>query len=450
MTAYPIISPNTGAAIGTWYDVGDAEIAAALKTVPRAMAQLASLEARRDALKAFIDAIRVRTNALVEATHTEVGKRPAEAADEVEYAVSFLETSLDLLNDYRFTNDLGDGRTVREVPRGAGLLIAPFNDPIAGLTRKIGPCLAAGAAALVKPSEHAMKTALVLADAARDAGLGEVVQTLAIGDHTLTHRLIDHPSVGTVSFTGSTAVGRALATRAAGSFTSFVGELGGTNPFIILNDADLDIAVADALSRKIKAAGQACSAQNVVFVEEGVAEAVDARIIDAFSAIQAGPATDEVQLGPVRTKASVERLAELESDLVRHGGRKLTGGIVPAQQGPFVVQPTAYRVSQGHGLEEHEAFGPLLAVEHFSDRAALQARLAANHQPLVLYVYGTDLAAVRDLIAPLCYGSVGINTTKIQSPRAPTGGFADAGIGREGGSWGLAPFLTTINTVEYP
>lgn len=446
-TEYASISPNSGHAFAQWSEPEDREIAQALSKLAKGTAALTSdVALRKDVLSRCISALETAQEELVELAIQEVGKTLPEAEGEVPYAESFFETSMQLLQDYPFLTQASDGREIKSVPRGVGLLITPYNDPIAGLTRKIGPCLAAGAGAIVKPSELGVQTALILAQSFKNAGLGDYISFLPLTQSDRIEALMAQPEIGTVSFTGSTEVGLKVATCAAANAKSYVGELGGTNPFVIFEDADLEKAVDDLVTRKIKAAGQACSAQNIVYAEASVAKEVGDRVAAALVAVSYGAASETVTMGPVRTMQSVNRLSKVGERLLASGAKQLCGGIEPVKKGQATIAaPTAYAISDPKLLETQELFGPLLGITPFADRNALRSRLSHNRQPLVLYVYCQDTQAARDFADGLRFGSVGINTTGIQSPDAPTGGFGLAGIGREGGTWGLAEFLTTIN-----
>lgn len=441
------ISPNTGSVISAVPDASEPEIAQALMRLAKGTAALSQdMALRRDVLERCLHALKAACEELIALTIDEVGKTHAEATGEVPYAASFFETSQRLLETFPFQQATKDGRQVRSVPRGTGLLIAPYNDPIAGLTRKIGPCLAAGASALVKPSELGVLCALELGRHFSAAGLDDYVAVLPLTQPERIQKLIAERSIGTVSFTGSTGVGLKVAACAAAYAKAHIGEWGGTNPFVVFADADLDKAISDLVTRKIKAAGQACSAQNIVYAEAPIAAELSERVAASLGAVRFGPATDDVTMGPVRTKQSVARLAHAGDRLMENGATLLCGGINPSKEdAPCLAPPTAYLAKEPGLLETEELFGPMMGIAPFEDRNQLKARLASNCQPLVLYLYGADTDALEDFASGLNYGSIGLNTTGIQSPGAPTGGFGMAGLGREGGSWGLAEFLTTIN-----
>jgi succinate-semialdehyde dehydrogenase/glutarate-semialdehyde dehydrogenase len=448
MSEHQSISPNTGRPFAVWGEMDEAELSARLDRLDRATEALQDdLVLRRDVLSRCLAALHAANEELQALTVTEVGKTPGEAAAELPYAASFLEAARGLVDDYAFTTATGDGRWVREVPRGLGLLIAPYNDPVAGLTRKLAPCLAAGAGAILKPSGLGVQCALALARALSAEGLDDVVLVLPTARHDLIGRLIAEDRIGTVSFTGSTHVGLRLAVQAAEHAKGFVGELGGTNPFVVLADADVDKAVADLVSRKLRAAGQACSAQNIVHVERRLFDEVVTRVAEAFAAVAHGPSDmSGVTMGPVRTAGAVDTLARAAGRLEAENGQLVAGGITQGSAGSaFLAAPTLFRVREAGLLAQEEIFGPLLGIAPFDNLEVLRKTLSRNRQPLALYVYGRDDARIEHLVSGLRYGSIGVNTTAIQGAHVPTGGFLHAGIGREGGRWGLSEFLTTIN-----
>lgn len=448
MSELQSISPNTGRPFAVWQELDEAQMAARLDRLAKASEAMAGdLGLRRDVLARCLAALDTANEELRSLTVTEVGKTPQEAAAELPYAASFLKATRELVDDYPFTYSTDEGHSIREVPRGLGLLIAPYNDPVAGLTRKLGPCLAAGAGAILKPSGLGIQCALALARALSAQGLDDFVFVIPTERHELIGQLIAEDCVGTVSFTGSTRVGLGLAVKAAEHAKSFVGELGGTNPFVILEDADIEKAVADLVSRKLRAAGQACSAQNIVHVDRALFDEVVARVAEAFAAVAYGPSdTNGVTMGPVRTAGAVAGLARAAERLEKENGQLVAGGISEGSEGSaFLAPPTLYRVREPGLLAQEEIFGPLLGIAPFDDLETLRTTLSQNRQPLALYIYDGNGERIEHLVSGLRYGSIGVNTTAIQGAHVPTGGFRHAGIGREGGRWGLSEFLTTIN-----
>ncbi|MEI6096992.1 MAG: aldehyde dehydrogenase family protein, partial [Alphaproteobacteria bacterium] len=278
-----ILSPNTGAVIGYLTPDSSAQIGATLDGLEGAMADLAMADERRTILSRAIEALDRARQPLGAIIVAEVGKTPAEAADEVDYAISFLRHALT-----QISNGLpGEGeRRLRVVPAGPVLAITPYNDPLAGIVRKIAPAIAAGCPIIVKPSGLGHLTARALFDAL--AGVAPV-GAIAMVNHTdrdVLGRLIADPRFRVLSFTGSTPTGLAIAAQAG--LKRLVLELGGNNPFLVLEGADLDRAAADAVARKTRAAGQACSAQNRIYVVAPLYKAFRDAFFDRLSTVTFG------------------------------------------------------------------------------------------------------------------------------------------------------------------
>jgi succinate-semialdehyde dehydrogenase/glutarate-semialdehyde dehydrogenase len=319
---------------------------------------------------------------------------------------------------------------LRVVPAGPVLAITPYNDPLAGIVRKIAPALAAGCPIVVKPSSLGHLTARTLFDALAAADQAEVVTMVNTTDHKVLDKLVADSRFRVLSFTGSTPTGLAIAARAG--LKRLALELGGNNPFLVLEGADLDQAADDAVARKTRAAGQACSAQNRIYVVAPLFKAFRKRFLDRLSEVTFGASVGGVAMGPVRSQRDLDRLQALAA-----GGQALG---VCAAPSPFAFGPVV--LDDDVALRQTEAFGPVVSLCEVPDRAAALALAASEEQALVCYLYGEVNPA--DL-APLRFGSLGINSTRIQGAEVPTGGFGTAGIGREGGDWGLREFQTTIN-----
>ena len=442
------ISPNTGAAFDQWDETRLSEFQIALDKVSNAsFLDLYEVSSRRTALLAISDIIEKKRNEFETIIVNEVGKTKAEAVAEVDYSKSFLTYMADLVISESFLQKIDNNRKVRLVPRGLGLLITPFNDPLAGITRKLANCLGSGSGAIVKPPELGIKTASKLEQVIKEEHLDHLVSFFRTKDKDLIKSLIKTDEIGTISFTGSTEVGRVLSTFAGANLKAFVGELGGINPFVIFSDANIEKAVEDLVNRKTKAAGQACSAQNILFVESGVAEQVIGKITEAFSNIEALP-TNRVEnalMGPVRSKDALNNLLRFETKLINSKASMVAGTKNKNKTSGYMYNPSAYLVDDPLLFMEYEIFAPLLGIFIFEDRSKLKEIIKQNKQPLVLYAYSADESFLEQFIFSLNYGSIGLNDTGIQGAFAPTGGFKNAGLGREGGRWGLNEFTATVN-----
>ncbi len=357
-----VICPNTGAVIGEIPLMTDGGIARELAAAARALPDLRdSMAHRANVLNAAIRALDRAGQALTASIINEGGKLPSEAAAEVAYARSFLVHARTMLGQYPFETEVEPGRFVRERPIGVALLVAPFNDPLAGLARKIGPAIAAGCPCLVKPASLGAMTARTFADALATEGLAGEIRFLFTNDHESIAALLDDPRVGLLSFTGSTTVGRLLAARAAAAGTAVVAELGGNNPFVILADADLDRAVTDLVARKTRAAGQACSSINRVFVERAVYADVKERLAAAAASFLTGPSDAAgSRMGPLRTAAAAQRQTALEKQAIAEGAKQLAKS--PCLAAPAFLSPFTVLETDGASVFDRvEAFGPLLS-----------------------------------------------------------------------------------------
>jgi succinate-semialdehyde dehydrogenase/glutarate-semialdehyde dehydrogenase len=424
-----VISPNTGLSIGQWHPDSPAQIDAALENLGRASEAIAIPADRMVLLQSIaVELNRQRPN-LAAIITAEVGKTPSEALDEVDYAISFLTHAAASIQPAEEATSSSD-RRLRIVPAGPALVITPYNDPLAGIVRKIAPAIAAGCPVIVKPSALGQLTAEALFVAIAAVNRTDVACLVNNPDRDVVHKLIADPRFRLLSFTGSTATGRVI--TAVAGLKRLVLELGGNNPFLVLEGADLDCAAADAVARKTRAAGQACSAPNRIYVVASLFSAFRDRFLDHLSAVTYGASDAGVNMGPVRSARDIHRLTMLAAGAPRFG--------LKSGSSPFAFAPTV--LADDTPLRHVEAFGPLVSLCPAPSRQAALSLAQTEDQALVCYIYGdvnpAELAALR-------FGSLGINSTKIQGAEVPTGGFGSAGIGREGGLWGLREYLTTIN-----
>ena len=443
----PVFSPNDGMVFANWHPDGGTEVASMLRRLAAGHQSLAgNYELRRQLLAGCVNGLRDVREELALLVVQEVGKKPAEADAEIDYAIGFLSHCLDLLDDGPFEQRLEEGRTVTEVGLGGALLICPFNDPIAGLTRKIAPAIAAGCPVIVKPSSLSMLCAQKMFSAFRRSGVGIELQLLSTGDPGVVAQVLKHGDIDIVSFTGSTAVGRKLAEACARHGKKSVMELGGNCPFVVFADADQDAAIGDLTERKLKAAGQACSSVNRVFVEASVYKRFVEALLERVDALVAGPSDSGADLGPVRTRERVNALVDCLARAKADGEVPLTPE--PGKIGvdcPFVFPLTLVESGERGIFDRFETFGPLLSIRPFADGDELFARLEQERHALAAYFYSGAPETLLPRLRGLRFGSVGINSTAIQGAHAPTGGFRDAGFGREGGVWGVKEFTATVN-----
>ena len=379
-----VLSPNTGRQFAEWHPDDERDLSRSLDVIDEERRALAmDVGLRRRLLACCIDGLKGDRSGLADLVVKEVGKKPAEANAEVDYAASFLEHCMELLNSRRFTRQVEKGRTIADVGIGGAMLICPFNDPLAGLTRKIAPAIAAGCPVIVKPSSLGVLSARRMHKAFRRSGVDRAIHLIATRDHSLVEKALVHDGVDVASFTGSTSVGRRIAVSAAASGKKMIMELGGNCPFVVCADADLERAANDLVERKLKAAGQACSSVNRVFVERKVHGRFRDMLADRAGGTTLGPSDSGAELGPVRTREAVGSLVELTERALADGERLLSGHPVRVAKGtPFLFPFTVLEGSDGSIFDRHETFGPLLSIRPFADRDELFAGLARERHAL--------------------------------------------------------------------
>jgi succinate-semialdehyde dehydrogenase / glutarate-semialdehyde dehydrogenase len=383
--------------------------------------------------------------ALSRAIQDEVGKTPAEADGEVLYAASFVDAALAALQR-QLQERLNNPSAPAKAPLGPALLITAFNDPIAGIARKLAPAIAAGCPVVIKPSPLGFIGAKAFEQCLPDSLRDYVVFAYLANPSEINH-LIEESDIAVISMTGSTEAGRQIAQSAGKKAIPCVLELGGNCPFVVFEDADLEKAARDILDRKARAAGQACSAVNRVLADSRIAQALERQLKALEGNYPCGPSQlNGIAFGPVRHPESVARLKRLEGQILELGARLILRSAVIGPEPTHNVYPlTGFRLDANSPLDHEEAFGPLFVMRQFTGETALEALLNANRQNLVAYFYGKSAESFVAHRPWIRFGSIGINTTKIQGPDVPTGGFGEAGYGREGGCWGIEEFQATVN-----
>lgn len=444
--------PATGEQIATVEDA-DGEIARqAVDIAVEAGAAWAATTPRyrSDVLRRAYDLMIERRGDLALLISREMGKPLAEAHGEVTYGSDFVrwyaEEAVRPAGNYR-PSPYGDGRLISSrAPVGLCLLITPWNFPLAMATRKIAPALAAGCSVILKPAALTPLTSLLFADILREAGVPDgvvnVVTTSSAGE--ISGAIMSDPRARKVSFTGSTPVGVRLMEQAARNVLRSSMELGGNAAFIVLDDADLEDAVAGALKAKLRNGGQSCVGANRILVQEGIADAFVEGFTEAMAGVRIGHGLGaDVELGPVidgKAKASMENLVR---SAVEEGAQVLTGGQSLGGPGHFFAPTVLDAVSPDSTISHTEIFGPIAPITRFStDSEAVQY---ANNTPYGLagYVFGQNLNRVWSVADRLDTGMVGINQGVVSNVAAPFGGVKQSGLGREGGAEGLEEYQNT-------
>ncbi len=448
--AFDVLDPATGDVVARLRDDDEAAVDAAVARASAAAAEWAATPVRRrsEVLMGAFTRMRERREELAALIGLENGKARADALAEVDYAAEYFrwyaEEAVRLRGEH-FTNPTGTNRVlVDHEPVGVCVLVTPWNFPAAMATRKIGPALAAGCTAILKPASETPLTAIAVATLLAEAGLPDGVLQLVVTTRArqVVSRLMEHEAVRLLSFTGSTEVGRVLLAQAAGSVMRTTMELGGNAPFLVLDDAVLDDAVAGAMVAKMRNGGQACTAANRFYVQSGIHDAFVDELCARMSAVSVGPASDPAtECGPLINAAAVDKVAELVEDAVAKGARVRLGGARPEGPGTYYPPTVLVDVPPDARILAEEVFGPVAPVVRFEDVDAAVAAANDTVHGLVSYLYTGDLARGLRLASRLRAGMVAVNRGLVSDPAAPFGGVKQSGVGREGSHEGLLEYV---------
>ncbi|MDG3066559.1 NADP-dependent succinate-semialdehyde dehydrogenase [Thauera mechernichensis] len=448
--SFDVTNPADGSRVGSVPDMGAAEtrraIAAADAALPAWRARTA--KERAAILRRWYELILANQEDLAVLMSTEQGKPLAEARGEVVYGASFIEWFAE--EGKRIYGDVipshGADKRIVVVKQAIGVVaaITPWNFPIAMITRKAGPALAAGCTMVIKPAEDTPLCALALAVLAERAGLPAGVLNIVTTNRApeVGGELTANPVVRKLSFTGSTAVGKLLMRQCAGTVKKVALELGGNAPFIVFDDADLDAAVAGAMASKYRNAGQTCVCANRLLVQDGIYDAFAAKLAEAVARLKVGPGlSGEVQQGPLINADAVAKVEELLADAVDKGAQVLCGGKRHALGGNFYEPTIVTGVTAQMRVAREEIFGPVAPLFRFHSEEEAVRMANDTEFGLAAYFYARDIARVWRVAEALEYGIVGINEGIISTEVAPFGGVKESGIGREGSRYGIDDFV---------
>jgi succinate-semialdehyde dehydrogenase / glutarate-semialdehyde dehydrogenase len=444
-----VTDPANGEKLGEVPLMGTAEtqraIAAAEAALPAWRARTA--KERAAVMRHWFELIVAHGDDLARMITAECGKPLAEAKGEVAYGASFVEWfAEEAKRAYGETipGVVGDKRLITiKQPIGVCAAITPWNFPLAMITRKVAPAIAAGCTVVIKPAEQTPLTALALAKLAHLAGIPPGVLNVVTGDPVaIGGALTASPVVRHLSFTGSTEVGRLLMAQCAPTIKKLALELGGNAPFIVFDDADVDAAVEGALIAKYRNTGQTCVCANRFLVQSGVYDLFAEKLAARVAQLQVGSGSEPgVVQGPLIDMAGLEKVEAHLADATGKGARVLTGGKRHARGGTFFEPTVLADVSFEMRVAREETFGPVAPLFRFDSEAQAIEMANATEFGLAAYFYSRDIGRCFRVAEALEYGMVGINTGLISNEVAPFGGVKQSGIGREGSKYGLEEYL---------
>src|ERR1700761_6294702 len=446
---YPVRNPATGEVIVNVAKGGAAETAQAIAAAERAFPAWRALTAKERGarVKRWGELMLENRDALAELMSREQGKPLAEARGEVGYAASFLEWFAEegkrSYGDVIPSPKTNSKIVVTREPVGVVAAITPWNFPLAMITRKAGPALAAGCTMVLKPSEETPLSAFALAVLSEEAGIPAGVFNVVSGDAVAIGGALTASSVvRKLSFTGSTRVGKLLAKQSADTLKKLSLELGGNAPFIVFDDADLDAAVQGAMASKFRNTGQTCVCVNRFYVQDGVYDAFTQALTKAVQKMRVGNALEgEVEQGPLINAAALKKVESHVADALQKGAKVLTGAKRHALGGTFYEPTVLIDAAKSMLVAGEETFGPVAACFRFKTEE--EAITAANDTPFGLsaYFYTRDLGRAWRVAEALESGMVGINEGIISTEVAPFGGVKQSGLGREGSKYGMDEYV---------
>ena len=447
---FAVTDPATGEEIATVPDLGAKEAAVAIDAASRALPAWSAKTAKERAviLRRWFDLITAETESLAQLMTTEQGKPLAEARAEVGYGASFIEW-------FAEEGKRAYGRTIPTTaaskryitikqPIGVVAAIAPWNFPIAMITRKVAPALASGCTIVVKPAAETPLCALALAKLGMDAGLPPgVLNIVTTTDAPAVGKVFcDDGRVRKLSFTGSTEVGKILYRQCANTVKKLTLELGGNAPLLVFDDANLGQAIAGAMASKYRNAGQTCVCANRILVQSGIYDRFAAALVDAVKKLAVGPGmAPGTTIGPLITSEAVAKVELLVGDAVKKGAKVLIGGSLD-KAGPLFYRPSVVGdVTPDMEVVREEIFGPVAALVRFDTED--DAIKLANDTPfgLAAYLFSQNMSRAWRVAEKLDAGMVGVNEGIFSNEVVPFGGVKESGLGREGAAEGLEEYL---------
>ncbi|WP_029088167.1 NAD-dependent succinate-semialdehyde dehydrogenase [Brevibacterium album] len=443
-------NPATGEVITTIADGSENDALEAIRAAGEAQAGWAATAPRERAeiLRRAFELLHERADDIAAVMTAEMGKPFAESKGEVVYGAEFFrwfsEEAVRISGDFTQSTDGKNRLMISREPVGPCILITPWNFPLAMGTRKIGPALAAGCTMVLKPAQLTPLTSFMLVDVLREAGLPDGV--LNVVTSSSARRVVtpwmESGIARKISFTGSTEVGVNLIKQAAENVMKTSMELGGNAPFLVMDDADVDAAVEGAVLAKMRNGGEACTAANRIYVQQGVAEEFSRKLAERIGSMKVGDGLAEgTQVGPLVDQDQLDKVAELVDQAVEAGATVLTGGKKLGGEGYFYAPTVLTDVPESATLRVEEIFGPVAPIVTFeTDDEAIELANGTEYG-LASYLFCSDIDRAMGLAERIESGMVGLNTGLVSNPAAPFGGVKQSGLGREGGSTGIDEYL---------
>lgn len=447
--AIPVENPANGEKLGTVPNMGAAETRRAIEAADRALPAWRAKTAKERAviLRKWFNLMMENQEDLAQLMTAEQGKPLAESRGEIAYAASFIEWFAEegkrIYGDTIPPHGADKRIVVLKQPIGVCGAITPWNFPAAMITRKAGPALASGCTMVLKPATQTPYSALALCELAERAGVPKGVFSCVTGSaKEIGGELTSNPIVRKLTFTGSTEIGKLLMQQCAGTVKKMSLELGGNAPFIVFDDADLDMAVKGAIASKYRNAGQTCVCANRILVQDGVYDAFAKKLAETVATMKVGSGVEQgTVIGPLIDMKAIDKVEHHIADAVKKGAKVVVGGKRHALGGSFFEPTVLANVTTDMVVTREETFGPVAPLFRFKSEAEAIKMANDTEFGLAAYFYSRDIGRIWRVAEELEYGIVGINEGIISTEVAPFGGVKESGIGREGSKYGMEEFL---------
>ena len=449
---FNVINPADETVIASVASATVDDAKAAINAAEKAFGEWAARTPRERSIvlrKAF-DLMTERLHDFAKLITLENGKATADAMGEATYAAEFFrwfsEEAVRADGLIAHAPASGARIIVQQKPAGIAVLITPWNYPAAMGTRKIAPALAAGCPVIIKPASETPLTMLALMPLLEEAGVPKGMVNVLPSRQTgaIVDTMLHDPRVRVVSFTGSTEVGRQLLHSAADQVLKPAMELGGNAPLLVLEDANIDVAVEGTMLAKMRNLGEACTAANRIYVHKNVADEFTTKLTQAMGNLKVGNGLDpDVNVGPLVNASTRDKVSEFVADAISKGAKLHVGGKVPCGKGYFYPPTVLSNVPKTANCVHDEIFGPVAAIQTFDNLDAVIESANDTEYGLVAYVFTENMKLGMSVCERLDYGMVGLNRGLVSDPAAPFGGTKQSGLGREGGHEGMLEFTET-------
>jgi succinate-semialdehyde dehydrogenase/glutarate-semialdehyde dehydrogenase len=444
-----VTDPASGETLGSVPRMGAEETRRAIEAANRALPAWRAKTAKERAtiLRNWFNLMMANQDDLAALMTAEQGKPLSESKGEIAYAANFIEWFAEegkrIYGDTIPAHGADKRIIVLKEPIGVTAAITPWNFPAAMITRKCGPALAAGCTMVLKPATATPYSALALCELAERAGVPKgVFSCVTGGAGEIGGELTSNPIVRKLTFTGSTEIGKLLMEQCAGTVKKVSLELGGNAPFIVFDDADIEMAVKGAIASKYRNAGQTCVCANRILVQDGVYEAFTKRLVEVAGGMKvAGGFEPGAMIGPLIDMKAVEKVEAHISDAVKRGAKVVIGGKRSALGGSFFEPTVLTEVTTDMMITREETFGPVAPLYRFKTEDEAVKMANDTEFGLAAYFYSRDIGRIFRVAEALEYGIVGINEGIISTEIAPFGGVKESGIGREGSKYGIEDYL---------